>query len=75
MFDEETERMKRRIRERLASYSYYDHYCIFCGRYLCRITRQLELTCFDCWRLRRSPPPPKPLLLQLIDEINSRNRK
>jgi len=74
MFDEETERIKQRLRDKLKSYTYYDHYCCECGKFLCRIAQQTILICYDCWRFK-NPPKPKPLLLQLIDEINARKSR
>jgi hypothetical protein len=67
----EEEEIRKRIRERLASYPKYKCYCSYCKKYLCTMTVQVELICLDCW-LSRQPPPERSLLLQLIDELSTK---
>lgn len=74
--DKETAHIKRLIRKRLDSYTYYSHECSVCRKYLCHLSTQRELICFDCWNKYRVKPKQtgKQLLKQLLGEIQkSRN--
>lgn len=69
--DAESERMRKRIMDKLKSRTYHKKFCVSCGKYLASMANNLKYQCFDCWRAK-NPPPPKPnkqLLNDLIDEI------